>query len=60
MQHTPRWHVAALAMTLLLQDPAAVFAQRASNEAERIEMAIDVPQQETAQGEGLVIRDGSR
>ena len=37
MQHNPQWYIAALAMTLLIQDPAVVFAQRAQDDVERVE-----------------------
>ena len=49
MPHSPQWYLAALAMILLLQDPAAVFAQDASEEEERMERVLVVRQKVTAQ-----------
>ncbi len=49
MMRNPRWYVVAVATAVVLQSPAILGAQRASDEVDRVEDAIEVLRELTAQ-----------
>jgi len=49
MHLTPRWYITAIATAVLLQAPAVLSAQRATDEVRRVEQSIEVLRDLTAQ-----------